>query len=285
METVIHGFVNKLQHCEFAQTQLMATRRHLLCGMNTHMTYVSPGLPFAESQLANTPVASLSDAQVRQQLLASTKKTEHLTEVLRESEANSMRLADQAKLLKEEIRRCVLSCMQCACFCTCWWCCVLTWLCLLLCLFRLERNKDREESVSNMEYLKNVILKVCMYCVHMYVCVVCTQTSNGRGLTNDRKVLRTLVHRGVFPPPVPAHNWPRTGTASACNHLTVEVESAGKGVLGGSLERCVLAYSIPLVLCTIDDYYIQQWEPLRTNTEGTCDGCVPYFSPPSVCPR
>lgn len=171
METVIHSFVNKLQHCEFAQTTLMATRRHLLCGMNTHMAYVSPGLPFAESQLANTPVASLSDAQVRRQLLASTKKTEHLTEVLRESEANSMRLADQAKLLKEEIRRCVLSCMQCACSCTCWWCCVLTWLCLLLCLFRLERNKDREESVSNMEYLKNVILKVCTYRI------VCTCTS------------------------------------------------------------------------------------------------------------
>lgn len=62
-------------------------------------------------------------------------------------------------------------------------------MCLLLWLFRLERNKDREESVSNMEYLKNVILKVCMYCVHMYMYVVCIQTSNGRGLTSDRKVL------------------------------------------------------------------------------------------------
>lgn len=33
-------------------------------------------------------------------------------------------------------------------------------------LYRLERNKDREESVSNMEYLKNVVLKV-----HTHVCL------------------------------------------------------------------------------------------------------------------
>ena len=78
--------------------------------MNTTHAHLS-GLPFAESQVAGTPVASLSDTQVRRQLIASNKKTEHLTEVLRESEANSMRLADQAKLLKEEIRRCVLACI------------------------------------------------------------------------------------------------------------------------------------------------------------------------------
>lgn len=66
-----------------------------------------PWLALAETLLASSPVASLTDAQVRRQLIASSKKTEHLTEVLRESEANSMRLADQAKLLKEEIRRCV----------------------------------------------------------------------------------------------------------------------------------------------------------------------------------
>lgn len=82
--------------------------------MALHLLDVCPGLSLVESQLASTPVASLSDAQARKQLLASSKKTEHLTEVLRESEANSMRLADQAKLLKEEIRRCVLTCMQCA---------------------------------------------------------------------------------------------------------------------------------------------------------------------------
>lgn len=39
------------------------------------------------------------------QLKAGVKKIEHLTELLRESEASSVRLGDQAKLLKEEIRR------------------------------------------------------------------------------------------------------------------------------------------------------------------------------------
>ena len=58
------------------------------------------------------------------------KKTiRDLTELLRESEEAGVRLGEQAKLLKEEIRR-------------------------------LERNKEREEGVSNMEYLKNVVLKV-----------------------------------------------------------------------------------------------------------------------------
>ena len=39
------------------------------------------------------------------QLRAASKKIQHLTELLRESEASSLRLGDQAKLLKEEIRR------------------------------------------------------------------------------------------------------------------------------------------------------------------------------------
>ncbi|CAF3336949.1 unnamed protein product [Rotaria sp. Silwood1] len=50
------------------------------------------------------------------------------TELLNESELNNTRLNEQIKLLKDEIRR-------------------------------LERNMDRAESISNLEYLKNVILK------------------------------------------------------------------------------------------------------------------------------
>ena len=56
------------------------------------------------------------------------KKNDHMTALIRESEANTCRLADQAKVLKEEIRR-------------------------------LERNEEREQALSNMEYLKNVIIK------------------------------------------------------------------------------------------------------------------------------
>ena len=41
-----------------------------------------------------------------------------------------MRLEEQAKILKEEIRR-------------------------------LERNQQREKEAANMEYLKNILLKVC----------------------------------------------------------------------------------------------------------------------------
>ena len=46
-----------------------------------------------------------------------------------DNEATIMRLTEQAKVLKEEIRR-------------------------------LERNQQRENAISNMEYLKNVVMKV-----------------------------------------------------------------------------------------------------------------------------
>ena len=42
---------------------------------------------------------------LQNQLRLSSKKTSHLTELLHESEENCVRLADQARLLKEEIRR------------------------------------------------------------------------------------------------------------------------------------------------------------------------------------
>ena len=54
-----------------------------------------------------------------------------LFQLLNESEATVMRLTEQAKVLKEEIRR-------------------------------QERNQERETAVSNMEYLKNIVFKVCI---------------------------------------------------------------------------------------------------------------------------
>lgn len=41
----------------------------------------------------------------QKQLQSALKKITHLTELLHESEANCVRLGEQAKLLKEEIRR------------------------------------------------------------------------------------------------------------------------------------------------------------------------------------
>ncbi len=45
------------------------------------------------------------DQRLHKQLRVASKKIQHLTELLRENEASSLRLGDQAKLLKEEIRR------------------------------------------------------------------------------------------------------------------------------------------------------------------------------------
>ena len=44
-------------------------------------------------------------AAQQEQLYSAAKRAGHLTELLHESEANCVRLAEQAKLLKEEIRR------------------------------------------------------------------------------------------------------------------------------------------------------------------------------------
>lgn len=49
----------------------------------------------------------LDDRKLVKQLKLAHKKIKHTTELLRESEASSLRLGDQAKLLKEEIRRSV----------------------------------------------------------------------------------------------------------------------------------------------------------------------------------
>ena len=73
------------------------------------------------------------DAELeRQRIEEELNKTKQLllntTELLNESELNNVRLAEQVSLLKDEIRR-------------------------------IERNMERTESISNLEYLKNIIIK------------------------------------------------------------------------------------------------------------------------------
>jgi len=85
----------------------------------------SPTTPGSAEALRGPP---LDENLLLSNIATSNKKVEHLTELLRESEANSMRLTEQAKVLKDEIRR-------------------------------LERNQEREKESANLEYLKNVILQ------------------------------------------------------------------------------------------------------------------------------
>lgn len=88
-------------------------------------------------QLLNTPdtkyeppqwQTELSKEELAQQLNTISKSADHLNGLLRESEATNAILMEQIKLLKSEIRR-------------------------------LERNQEREKSVANLEYLKNVLLQ------------------------------------------------------------------------------------------------------------------------------
>ncbi|KFZ52154.1 GRIP and coiled-coil domain-containing protein 2, partial [Antrostomus carolinensis] len=70
----------------------------------------------------------LTKDELIQKLNTTAKSADHLNELLRESEATNAILMEQIKLLKNEIRR-------------------------------LERNQEREKSVANLEYLKNVVLQ------------------------------------------------------------------------------------------------------------------------------
>ncbi|XP_066476856.1 GRIP and coiled-coil domain-containing protein 2 [Tiliqua scincoides] len=109
-------------------------------GMETTDTEsVSSASTYVQSleQLLNTPDAKfeppqwqteLTKEELVQQLNTTSKSADHLNGLLRESEATNAILMEQIKLLKSEIRR-------------------------------LERNQEREKSVANLEYLKNVLLQ------------------------------------------------------------------------------------------------------------------------------
>jgi len=69
---------------------------------------------------------------MKDELIRCQSQVKHLSGLLRESESNSERLTQLCEALKEEIRR-------------------------------VERDNERKEHLKeNTEYLKNVILKVCI---------------------------------------------------------------------------------------------------------------------------
>ncbi|UJR23640.1 hypothetical protein I4U23_026625 [Adineta vaga] len=72
--------------------------------------------------------AELERQRIEEELNKTKYRLLNTTELLNESELNTVRLSEQVALLKEEIRR-------------------------------MERNVERADSISNLEYLKNIILK------------------------------------------------------------------------------------------------------------------------------
>ncbi|CAF0743899.1 unnamed protein product [Rotaria sordida] len=70
----------------------------------------------------------LERQRIEEELNKTKYRLHNTNELLNESELNNVRLSEQVSLLKDEIRR-------------------------------IERNMDRAESISNLEYLKNIILK------------------------------------------------------------------------------------------------------------------------------
>ncbi|KAM5322085.1 GRIP and coiled-coil domain-containing protein 2 isoform 1-T1 [Glossophaga mutica] len=95
----------------------------------THIQSLEQLLNSSETKL-EPPLwhADFTKEELMQKLSSTTKSANHLNGLLRETEATNAILMEQIKLLKSEIRR-------------------------------LERNQEREKSLANLEYLKNVLLQ------------------------------------------------------------------------------------------------------------------------------
>uniref|UniRef100_T2M9Z0 GRIP and coiled-coil domain-containing protein 2 n=1 Tax=Hydra vulgaris TaxID=6087 RepID=T2M9Z0_HYDVU len=111
---------SKIESGSFPQSPISPLSSHLLENILSSEVTVTPPTSPGGLREEILSLRTLMNSQI--------KKNEHVTVLLRESEANSSRLDDQVKLLKDEIRR-------------------------------LERNVEREQALSNLEYLKNVIIK------------------------------------------------------------------------------------------------------------------------------
>ncbi|KAE8625410.1 hypothetical protein XENTR_v10006261 [Xenopus tropicalis] len=96
---------------------------------STHIASFEQLLSSAEAK--NDPPQwhpELSKEELTQKLNTTSKSVDHMSGLLRETEATNAMLMEQITLLKNEVRR-------------------------------LERNQEREKSVANLEYLKNVLLQ------------------------------------------------------------------------------------------------------------------------------
>ena len=88
----------------------------------------TPSSPTEKSRPVSSEINELERQRFEEELNQIKLRLINTTELFNESELNNERSTEQVTLLKDEIRR-------------------------------LERNMDRAESISNLEYLKNVILK------------------------------------------------------------------------------------------------------------------------------
>lgn len=98
---------------------------------NTHIASLEQLLSTPDLKTAvETPQwqPEISREELNEKLNTASKSVDHLSGLLHETEATNAMLMEQITLLKNEIRR-------------------------------LERNQEREKSVANLEYLKNVLLQ------------------------------------------------------------------------------------------------------------------------------
>jgi len=123
-----------------------------------------------------SPTASKEEGfRLRSALSTSEKNVEHLTELLAETEGSNVKLTEQIKLLKNEIRR-------------------------------MQQNQEREEALHNLEYLKNVIIKFMKCNTTERECLV-PVISTMLKLTTEEKQFVTEFAKGEADQDVNASGW------------------------------------------------------------------------------
>ena len=102
----------------------------LVHGLHCTTLYKHYFLSISGSSIFESPKPNVSEIESR--MLAAERRLVHMASLLSESEAENTRLNELANVLKEEIRS-------------------------------YQRSEERSKHIENLEYVKNVILKVSIY--------------------------------------------------------------------------------------------------------------------------
>ncbi|XP_077624674.1 GRIP and coiled-coil domain-containing protein 2 isoform X3 [Crocuta crocuta] len=124
-EVLRSSFRDQVRHLQEEHRKTMETLQQQLSKVEAQLFQLK-----SEPTTRKPPLwhAEFTKEELVQKLSSTTKSADHLNGLLRETEATNAILMEQIKVLKSEIRR-------------------------------LERNQEREKSVANLEYLKNVLLQ------------------------------------------------------------------------------------------------------------------------------
>ncbi|KAG9492512.1 hypothetical protein GDO78_000811 [Eleutherodactylus coqui] len=122
-----NSFRDQVRHLQDDHRKTVETLQQQLSKVEAQLFQVKSEVAITTADISQWQ-PELSKEELTEKLNTTSKSVDHLSGLLHETEATNAMLMEQVTLLKNEIRR-------------------------------LERNQEREKSVANLEYLKNVLLQ------------------------------------------------------------------------------------------------------------------------------